>query len=883
VKAIRPTGAAVAADAPLIITKLIAPPLRTGFVPRPHLIARLDACRTSALTLVSAPAGYGKTTLLAAWLAEQQEAGGRRQEAGDTLTIRRSPCPLPPFSPEPQPFHTAWLTLDADDSDPVRFWRYVLAVLRRAVPGLPAGLDAPLRAAPPQLTQVVAALANAVAGVPGAIVLILDDYHLIDDLAVHRSLAALLEHCPPNLHLVLAGRADPPLPLACLQARGQLQTLRAADLRFSPAEAATFLHQTMQLILSTEVSAQLADTTEGWPAGLQLAALWLRDHPQAADNLAALNNADRYVVKFLADEVITRQPPEIRHFLATTAILDRMCPELCDYLLADARPAATGFVRPAQQLIDEIERRNLFIYALEPSGKWYAYHAFFRDVLRHELIRQFGQGTLTRLHRRAAAWFAAAAAEAPELLEEALRHAFRAQAHDLAADIITPHSDDLTAQGRISQLIAWLGGLPEPILSARPALALRYAWALFLHGRQEDAVRLLERAETTLAETAPPDPVTAALPDVIRAAMATTRHDDATILEHADRAAALLPPGELIWTPMIAIARGLAHLVRGEAHTAAVALQHAADLAEYAGNSYGVMVSNWHLGRTRIEQGRRDEAARVFQRIALVDDPLYSGYRDVGLALVAAERAEREAAHAYAERGLRAIEAVAGQPRVVILAHSLLAQIAHTNGAPADAAAALECAERLARRLGLSEDLAEVLALRAEFALQSGDPAGATEWALSAGLDAATPDVRREREWLAFARLLVAQGQTERALSIADGLHALAVRQGRTRSQNAWEALRNRAATDQGDGAVTASAGRAPGSSRIAGCYEALSERELRVLRLIAVGRSNQEIAGDLIVSVNTIKTHIKRIYEKLQVNSRIGAVERARELGMYH
>jgi ATP/maltotriose-dependent transcriptional regulator MalT len=257
---------------------------------------------------------------------------------------------------------------------------------------------------------------------------------------------------------------------------------------------------------------------------------------------------------------------------------------------------------------------------------------------------------------------------------------------------------------------------------------------------------------------------------------------------------------------------------------------------------------------------------------------LYSGYRDVGLALVAFERAELEAAEAAAERGLQAIEAVAGQPRVIILAHMLLAQIAHANGAPEAAAAALEEAELRARRLGLQEDLADVLALRAEFALQSGDPAGAAEWAASAGLDTATPDVRREREWRAFARLLVTQGQTKRALSIADTLHALAVSQGRARAQHAWEALRNQAASEH----EVAVAQPAHTASRITGCYEALSERELRVLRLIAAGRSNQEIAGALLVSVNTVKTHIKRIYAKLQVNSRVGAVERARELGVY-
>ena len=920
----RPAPAAPIGAAPLIAAKLLAPPPRAGLVARPALLAQLDACRESALTILSAPAGYGKTTLLAAWLAER--AGPQ------------------PSALSPQPFTVAWLALDADDAEPARFWAYVLAALRRALPGLPGDLAAPLRAPQPNLSAAVTALANALAALPAEVVLVLDDYHTITSLEVHRSLAALLERRPPGLHLMLAGRADPPLPLARLRAQGLVSTLRAADLRFSRDEAAAFLTGTMGLALDAEAVAALEGYTEGWPAGLQLAALWLRDHPEAAEGgLAALAAEDRYLVEFLAEEVLQRQSPELQRFLLDTALLDRLCPELCDYVTADARrPGDEGppvILRPSAAILEELERRNLFVVPLDAGRAWYRYHNLFADTLRRQLGRQLGQAAVARLHRRAAGWFAAASTEDASLLAEAQRHAAAGRAYDLAADLILPRVDQLAAAGQIGQLIAWLAALPEEALAARPALALRYAWVLFLHGRQDEAARWLEIGEGGLAQAPDPEPLTAALPEAIRAAMATTRHDAAATLAHVARAAALLPPDEPVWSSTLAIARGLAHHLRGEAREAAAALGRAAALAEHTGDRYGRMISCWHLAQVRLGQARLAEAARAFRRIAPDDDETYGGYRDVGLARVAYDRDDLPAARALAAAGLQALEAAAGQPRVIIFAQALLARLARAAGDPDAALAWLDAGEALARRLELAEDLAALAALRAELAVADGDLQAAEEWAAAAGLDPAAPDARREAELLTLARALIARGRDGEALRIAGALLAPAEAQGRGRSVVECELVRALAlaasgqtpsaraavatalaiagpeglarpfrdagpaiaelveslradpraadpATPLARGLAALAVGR-PGPTLRAPDpdpetpYEALSERELRVLALIAADCSNQEIASALIVSVNTVKTHIKRIYEKLQVNSRVGAVARGRELGL--
>jgi LuxR family maltose regulon positive regulatory protein len=906
---------------PLIATKLVAPPVRGGLVSRGQLLALLDADLGpgGALTILSAPAGFGKTTLLASWLQ------ARMQVAPDSAASS-----------------FAWLTLDADDSDPARFWLYVVAALRRALPGLAPELEAHLRAPRPRLAALVVALANALAARAEPVVLVLDDYHLLSGAEVHGSLAALLEHQPACLRLVIAGRSDPPLPVARLRARGAVRELRAADLRFGSDETRAFLEETMGLRLEAELAAALERYTEGWPAGLQLAALWLREHPGAHEScIAHLAEHDRYLLEFLLDEVISRQPPELQRFLHDTAFLDRMCPELCDFLSADAGPVEV----PAAELLERMERQNLFVVPLDTRRQWYRYHNLFGDALRRQVGREGPPAAVARLHRRAAAWFAAASTEDPELMGEAVRHAVAGRAFDLAADLIAPRADLLWSQGLVARLNAWLGALPEDLLHARPALALRYAWGLFLHARQEDAARWLAAGEAALAERgARGDPVSAALPDAIRAAMASTRHDAEAVITHAARAAAMLPSDDGFWRPTVEVSRGLAYVACGDLREAAPRFQRAAELCERSQNSYLRMVSLWHLGQLRHAQGRLDEAARVVRSISADGaDPAYAGYTAAGLAGLAYERNDLAAARALAGRALQELEA-GGQPRVLVFAHEMLARVCAAEGDAEGARAELDRAGDLARRLELGEELAELALARARLSLDGGDVVAAEEWAAAAGLEGAEPDPRRTREQLVAAGCLAARGRADAALRLVGPLLAHAEAHGNVRaviacelaravalegsgqSSSARAALaramqlagsagivrplldagplvaglaaslrddpraadpasplaRSLAAFGLGRGAASP-ASAAPARPTLPPDCEPLSERELRVLALIAADCSNQEIASALVVSVNTIKTHIKRIYEKLGVSSRVGAVERARELGIHH
>jgi LuxR family maltose regulon positive regulatory protein len=925
---------------PLIATKLAAPPPRPGLVSRAQLAARLDACLDPqvALTVLSAPAGFGKTTLLADWLAslvKRQEEDGKGQStpADDNL--------LPfAFSLFPSPPKAAWLTLDADDSDPARFWAYVVAALCRALPELSAALASHLRGPEPQFDRLVVALANSLDALGTHVVIVLDDYHLLSGAEVHRGLAALVERRPPCLHLLLAGRADPPLPTARLRARGLLRELRAADLRFSPAEAHAFLTGTMGLDLDADAAAELERYTEGWPAGLQLAALWLREHPGAhASRIADLVRHDRYLLEFLLDEVIRRQPPELQRFLLDTAILDRMCPELCDYVRADAGPFGT----PAAELLERMEQQNLFVVPLDARREWYRYHNLFGDALRRQLAHERPAAAVNRLHRRAAAWFAAASTEDAELMGEAVSHAAAGRAFDLAADLIAPRADLLWAHGLIGRLNAWLGALPEELLLSRPGLALRYAWGLFLHARQEDAARWLAAGEAGLAEReGRGDPAGAALPDAIKAAMAATRRDPDAVVAHAARAAALLPPDEPFWRPTVEISRGLAHLARGEQREAAACLSLAAELYDRTDSSYGRMIALWHLGRVRLAQGRLDEASRAFRRISADGaDAAYAGYSDVGLAEVAYERDDLAAARSLGERGVARLEA-GGQPRVLVFAAIVLARACFAEGDADSARVWLDRGDAIALQLELEEEHAELALARAALGLRAGDLAAVDEWAAAGGLAVASPDPTRLREQLVVARALAARGRADAALRLVGPLLAYAEAHGQARDAQECELSRALALERSGQsGAARAALARAvqiaggdglvrpildagpelgellgelhadpraadPAAPLARGLaalerrgrpvphapqaapraeladYEALSEREQRVLGLIAADCSNAEIASALVVSVNTIKTHIKRIYEKLGVSSRVGAVERARELGLY-
>ena len=424
-----PTGAAMSGQDVLLATKLHVPRPQPGFVPRRRLVEALDEGLARGRVLVCAPAGFGKTALLADWA----RGGGRP---------------------------VAWLGLDGGDSDPARFWRYVVAALDRARPGLAGRVGPP----PPRSFEgLVTALINELAADPGPdeVLLVLDDYHLVDSGPVHESVAFLLENLPPGLRVVVSSRADPPLPLARLRARGQLAELRAADLRFTPEEAAALLGETAGPGLPATAVAALAARTEGWAAGLQLAGLSLRGHADAAGFVAAFSGSHRFVLDYLADEVLDGQTGQVRAFLLETSVLERLTGGLCD--------AVTG--RPGSQaMLADIERAGLFLVPLDEVRGWWRYHHLFADLLRARLQAE-QPGRVQALHRAAAAW-----CEEHDLADDAVRHALAAGDAAWAARLVERHVEELLGRSEGATLRRWLSALPAESVRDRPRLCLAQAY-----------------------------------------------------------------------------------------------------------------------------------------------------------------------------------------------------------------------------------------------------------------------------------------------------------------------------------------------------------------------------------------------------------------------
>ncbi len=437
----------------LLTTKFYVPPIRPELVPRPRLIERLNAGLHRKLTLISAAAGFGKTTLVSEWLAG---------------------CERP----------VAWLSLDEEDKDPLRFLAYLIAALQTIAPNLGKGVLSMLQSAPPPpIEAMLTALLNEISTIPNNFVLVLDDYHVIDSRPVDQTLAFLVEHQPPQMHLVIATREDPPLPLARLRARDQLTELRAADLRFTPAEAAEFLNRMMGLDLRDADIAALEARTEGWIAGLQLAALSMQGRSDAAGFIQAFTGSHRFVLDYLAGEVLERQPERLRNFLLQTAILERLNGSLCEAVTAE---------EGGRGMLESLERGNLFVVPLDDQRQWYRYHHLFADVLQAHLMEAQPE-QVPSLHQRASAWY-----EQNGFPPDAIRHALTAEDFERAAGLIELAWAAMDQSYQSSTWLGWVKALPEALIRARPVLSAGYAWALLDGGELEASETWLQEAERWL-------------------------------------------------------------------------------------------------------------------------------------------------------------------------------------------------------------------------------------------------------------------------------------------------------------------------------------------------------------------------------------------------
>ncbi len=890
---------------PILAAKHYAPLFRPDTVLRPRLMERLDEGMRSRLILVSAPAGFGKTTAVSEWTT-----GCSRLESG---------------------VRAAWLSLDEADSDPARFLAYLVAALQtvaadvgQAVLGM---LESP---EPPRVESMLTALLNEIATLPHHVVLVLDDYHLVDSGPVDEALAFLLEHLPPQLHLVVATREDPRLPLARWRARGQLTELRAADLRFTPSEAAEFLNRVMGLDLSAEDIAALETRTEGWIAGLQLAALSIQGRPDAAGFIQAFTGSNRFVLDYLVEEVLQRQPDDARSFLLQTSILDTLCGALCD--------AVTGHMHGAAAL-ERLERDNLFVVPLDDERRWYRYHHLFADVLQaHLLEQQLDQ--VPALHRRASEWY-----EANGARSDAIRHALAARDFDWAADLIERAGPSVVTASQTALWLDWAKSLPDELIRARPVLSVWHAYALLGSGdleaaeaRLTDAERWLEpgRSEATIpADEAELRSLLATIA-VARAYRAHSLGDVPGTVKHAQRVLELLPEGDnprrLQGIALIA----MTHWASGDLEAADRQFVDYSQRLLAAGNTADAISAMTVLPDIRPAMGRLRGAIDALTRLLLVVDqgePLLPEAADLyrGLGELVLEQGDLATAAAHLLRSKELGE----QGEMPIWRwrwRVAQARLLEAAGDMEGALGLLDEAERLFVRTPLP-DARPLAAMKARIWAAQGRVPEALEWARERGLSVDDDlSYLHEFEHVTLARVFIAQGEQEGAASaVHDALALLgrlltaAEQGGRTGSAIEILALQALAHQAHGDTPLAlksleralalaepegyvqafvnqgppmahlleeaASRGLAPDSARrllaaflSTGSDRAqtlLSDRETEVLQLIAAGLTNREIAERLYLSLYTVKAHARSIYDKLDAHSRTQAVARARELGI--
>lgn len=933
---------------PVLGSKLRMPVARRELVDRPRLTQRETS--RPRLLLVSAPAGFGKTTVLTQWLTRWGNEHA-----------------------EPSSARVAWLSLDAGDNDPRRFLTHLVASVQTAVPdtiveaAALAGADGEVPA-----EVILTALVNELDTADAEVVLALDDYHLIEETAVHDAVVFLLDHLPPQVTLAIATRADPPLPLPRLRVRAELWEIRAADLRFTPAEAEVFLRRIMGLEVTADQVAALDARTEGWIAGLQLAALSLRGHDQPETFIDAFTGSHRFVVDYLVEEVLGHQPAEIRKFLLDTAPLDRMTGPLCD--------ALTGR-HDGQQTLELLERENLFVVPLDDQRMWFRYHHLFADALRARLAGERG-ARATALHRAASHWYAGAG-----LLDDAIAHANVGGDAEAAADLVEAALPAARRHRRDRVIGAWLRALPPDVISRRPVLSIQLAWLRLVEGDLEGLERCLQDAERALATMSVGGRVSA-VDDQVMAATTSTARGTAT---GGDDPLAMLPAWIAIYRASAAQARGdvvetanqarraleLAgpedHFARGGAAgflglaawaegdlevavdtfgQAVASLRAAGDVSEFSG---AVVLGEMLLARGRPAEARKQYEDTLRTARTRPGVPVSAtGDLLVGLADVLREQGLLDAAEEH-------LAAAAALGETGLLTenrhrwHLVRAGLLRARGDLDLALAELQQAAA-AYLPGFFPDIHPVVALVARLRIAQGRLADAWDWARAQRVTTSDElTYLAEFNQLTLARLLVAEhrsstrsgdsstrsadleaviglldriipaaqaagreasvidarlvkalahdvvGDREQALAdldaaLVEGVPAGCVRLFLDEGPAMFELLQAASArTAPGTGSEVAELARTVlgagaaanppdrGADTPAGSSlrEALSEREMEVLRLLATELSGPQIARRLYLSINTFRTHTRHIFTKLDVQTRRAAVARAEQFGM--
>lgn len=893
--------------ASLLSTKIQIPPLPARIVQRRRLSDALDRSiqPNCCLTLISAPAGYGKTTLLSAWAQ------------------KRDPS-------------TAWLTLDESDNDPVRFMSYLLAALQEKYPALE--LPTPLEG---QLSQgdirddLLIPLLNQMSRSPSPTCLILDDYHMIRNQNIHDSLGYLLENLPPQAHILIATRSDPALPMTRLRGRGQVNELRMEDLRFRQQEAHSFLETFSEIGLSSEDMATLTRRTEGWISGLQMAAASLRGHEDKAAFIKSFSGSHHYIMDYLLDEVLRKQSPHLQEFLFNTSILKRMCGPLCDILMLSWQDGGV----PGSEVLKELERANLFIVPLDDERQWYRYHRLFADLLQERLGRDH-PGRVPTLHRQASAWF-----EQHGLVHEAVDHALLSQDHAFAAELIERNSQETMMRSETLTFLHWLGRLPESEIQQRPKLGSYRAWALLFHGAPLSTIESqLQKGE---GEDDPPGSLR-----TLQAFLTLCQGQIEQGLELAQLALEELPADEIYLRDFATLCVISARISQGELEDSIHVLEQTFQENQLSGNRAGAVIMLSEIAELRQRQLRLTEAQELYQRaLAIATDedenrlPV-AGRALMGLGFLAFERYDLEEAERLVDEGIKLAQ---GWNLINTLdGHLTMAQIHAARDNKQGVEETLKTLKDIARRFDASEfDDLVVEFLEMNVKARQGELDAVQAWIVRRGLDHAPkhiPSIYHDNllrsklyryELPILARVHIAKGRFEDALEALDELSARAMTpkrpylmieadilramifQARGERTKSLEHLRRaleialpqgllRVFITEGEtflqllktgrfewdspdlvrfvDQILQKAGIGPSKdlSRLAGMHEALSAREIEVLALLPTGLTADELAENLVISVNTVRTHLKSIYAKLGVHSRHEAVAKATELDLF-
>jgi len=917
----------------LLQTKLFIPPTRPRLVSRPWLIEQMNEGLHRKLTLISAPAGFGKTTLVTEWLDNVRGQTKDGNQAKNKI---------------------AWLSLDEGDNDLARFLTYFIAALNRAE-GIEAtvgeGSLSMLQSQQPPATEVVLTpLINEIATIPDKIIFVLDDYHLIDAQPIHNALSFLLENLPPQMHLVITTREDPHLPLSRLRASGQLSELRVTDLRFTSSEAAEFLNHTMGLNLSDEDIAALEARTEGWIAGLQLAAISLRRQGDSTSFIKSFTGSHRLALDYLIEEVLEQQPENIQAFLLQTALIDRLTASLCD--------ALTGR-EDGQRTLEKLERSNLFIVPLDGEREWYRYHHLFADLLCQRL-RQTHLEQIQTLHSRASEWY-----EQNGFTDEAIEYSLRGEDFERAAGLAELAWPAMDRSFQLATWLGWVTALPDELIRARPVLCVGYAWALLNAGEFEVAEARLLDAEQWLEPTTdmsermegPPTKMVVvdeeqfrSLPVSLasaRAYLAQALGDVPGTVKYARRALDLIPEGDYFARGRAAVLLGLAYWANGDLDPAHQSFTIAMASFQMVGNILFAISFTYFLADIRMAQGRLHEAINTYEQSILLakeqGDPALRGTADLymGLSELHCEQGDLETARQHL---LRCEEL--GELDKVYLCHWYLAQ-ARLKKAQGDFDGALDLLQEAEHQYlrGPIPDVRPIAALKTRIWVAQGRLTEAMGWVRERDLSVDDElSYLREFEHITLARVLIAQyasvqkvGFINEAMGLLDRLLKAAEEGGRTGSVIEILVLQALAHEAQGDispalvfleRALTLAEPegyvrifvdegppmvqllnevlnrgiaseyvrqllvafpdaepeqadsvkrQAPGSELV----EPLSEREIDVLQLIAAGHKYQEVAVQLVISLNTVRHHTKNIYSKLEVNNRAQAIKKANDLNL--